>query len=112
MAGLTFSTSWSWQQLLALQQLQALGQTLGTKATQVFRRGFHGWIELGLEAEGNSSLFVDLSFHNGCAIEEHALQGFKVEIQSVDPLEGIRSLGFPLISSLEGLASTDRRRSP
>ena len=36
---------------LVLQQLQAPGQALGTKATQVFRRGFHGWIELGLKVK-------------------------------------------------------------
>ena len=56
MAVVMSSTGWSWQQPLALQQLQAPGQALGTKATQVVRRGFHGWIELGLKAEGNSSL--------------------------------------------------------
>ena len=112
MAGVTSTTDWSWQYPLVLQQLQAPGQTLSTKTTQVSRRRFHGWIERGLKAEGNSSLFVGLSFHNGCAIAEHARQGFKVEIQGVDPLEGIRSLGFPLDQQLEGLASTDRRRSP
>ena len=74
------------------------------------RCGFLGWIELGLEAEDNSPLFVHLSFHHSCAIEKHVRQRFKVEIQSVDPLEGIRSLGFPLDQQF-GRIGVDRQKA-
>ena len=93
-----------------LQQLQATGQTLGTQATQMGGRGFHGWIELGLKAEINPTLLVGHSFHNSCAIREHVWQSFKVEIQGVDPLKGIRSLGFPLDQQL-GWVGIDRHKA-
>ena len=103
MAVVMSSTDWSWQHPLTLQQLQPTCQTLSPQAPQMCRCGLHGWIELGFKGESNPSLFVGLSFHNGCAIEEHARQDFKVEIQGVDPLEDIYSLGFPLDQQLGGV---------
>ena len=89
MAVVMSSTGWSWQHPLGLQQLKAPSQALGTKATQVVRGGFRGWIELGLESEGNPALLLGDRFHNGCSIREQVWQCFQVEIQGVDPLEGI-----------------------
>ena len=103
MAVVMCSTGWSWQHPLGLQQLKAPSQALGTKATQVVRGGFRSWIELGFEAEGNSPLLIRLSSHHSFSIGEHARQSFKVEIQSVDPLEAICSLRFPLDQQLGGV---------